>query len=83
MKTLCTALVIVVLSVSFFGLSFAAPKKARVPPWPRQGGLYMWSTAAKQFVQIDRVLNGVQWGNNALFLRVTALERRVAELEEK
>ncbi len=75
-------LIIIALSVGCFVSLFAGPRKAESSaPHQNQGGLCMWSTAANQFVQVDRVLNGVAQGHNDLFRRVTDLERRITELE--
>lgn len=81
MRKLWLVLIIIVLAAGFLGPSFAAQRKAQVVLAPSQSGLYMWSAETRQFLQIDRVIKGVQRTQNELFRQVFNLEQRIKALE--
>lgn len=67
-------LFIIVLTAAFLGPSFAARS-------PNRSGLYMWSAETGQYVQVDRVLEGLKQAHSTLFRQVFSLEQRIKALE--
>lgn len=81
MRKLWVALFILVLTAGFLGPSFAMQSGVRVLTPHGRSGLYMWSAETGQFLQIDRIVEGVRLAQNDLFRQVSELERRIKALE--